>query len=168
MHSASSVRFSPASLVATFGGIGFLPVMPGTWCSIVVASLALLVPYSALTAGIMLASAVALFALSAKAIPLIQQQWGSDPQAVVIDEAIGMFLLLATPYPYASPIWLALCVLVFRVFDVAKPWPLNVINARTEWWAVILDDVVAAGLSAVFIAIVFLFLQVGMLQVTPP
>jgi len=69
---------------------------------------------------------------------------GHDPSVVVIDEAAGMSLALLFPAAYQSLYTWAAMVLVFRVFDVLKPWPINLVNDRTEAWAVMGDDLLAA------------------------
>ena len=44
--------------------------------------------------------------------------------------------------------------LLFRVFDVAKPWPMSYVNDRTEAWAVIGDDLLAAVATVVAVQLV--------------
>jgi phosphatidylglycerophosphatase A len=142
-------RLGLAGQLATVGGIGLLPLAPGTWCSLIVALPAVLFPLSqdAVRIGYLAASLV--FAIvSPYAVRTSQQRWGNDPSRVVIDEALGMSMILILPYAYLGWWWWAGSVALFRLFDIRKPWPMNVINARTEWWAVMADDVVAALTTA--------------------
>lgn len=88
-------------------------------------------------------------------VPRIQGKWGHDPNVVVVDEAMGMCITFM--FPAASMGWVmwACSVFLFRLFDVMKPWPISVINDRTEAWAVLGDDVLAglfAGFSTQLIA----------------
>ena len=146
-------------MIVSMLGIGIMPIMPGTWCSIVVALPALMLESGWIVQLSMLALALVLSVLSLISIPKVQAKWGTDPSAVVIDEAVGMLMILATPFPYMSPLWLGVSVFVFRVFDVVKPWPINLVNARTEPWAVLVDDVLAAIMSIISLAIMFTLLQ---------
>ena len=140
--------------VATMFGIGLLPIMPGSYCSAVVAApglwLSLFTDVSAsnIIAGYAVAGII--FAIIGQwSIRRIQQGWGHDPSVVVIDEAVGMCITMLFPAVYGGlALWLT-AVFLFRVFDVMKPWPMNVINDRTEAWAVMGDDAVA-GLVAGF------------------
>jgi phosphatidylglycerophosphatase A len=65
-----------------------------------------------------------------------------DPPAIVIDEVVGQWLTLAL-MP-VDPVVYVLGFLLFRVFDVLKPWPANAIDRSvTGGFGVMLDDVVA-------------------------
>jgi phosphatidylglycerophosphatase A len=71
-----------------------------------------------------------------------------DPPAIVIDEVAAQWLTLAL-MP-VDPIVYLLGFLLFRVFDVLKPWPANVVDrAITGGFGVMLDDVVAAVYAGV-------------------
>lgn len=76
-------------------------------------------------------------------IPAVQQQFGKDPSRVVIDEAAGMALVLTAPLAASSPLWLLASFLLFRMYDIAKPFPANWLDRRSEGWAVMADDLVA-------------------------
>lgn len=152
--------------IVTVGGIGFLPIAPGTWCSFIIAAPVVVLPLMGMTMdnivvqSVYLVAAVLLTMMSAWAIPRIQPRWGSDPKSVVIDEAIGMSLILALPFAYHTAWWWLASVLLFRVFDVQKPWPLSAINRRTEAWAVVVDDVLAAVFTGVALWLMLLAVQV--------
>ncbi len=67
-----------------------------------------------------------------------------DPGAVVIDEVAGQWLvLLAAPL---DPLAWALAFLLFRIFDIWKPWPVRWVDQHVEGgFGIMLDDVLAAG-----------------------
>lgn len=139
-----------ADYIATVGGIGLLPIMPGSWCSIAVALPALFVAMTIETTQIAYGIGLVVFTiLGLWSVPRIQGKWGHDPNVVVVDEAMGMCITFL--FPAASMGWVmwACSVFLFRLFDVMKPWPISVINDRTEAWAVLGDDVLA-GLFAGF------------------
>jgi phosphatidylglycerophosphatase A len=128
--------------------------MPGSYCSILVALPALyallFTTWPVQTAQWFYAAAFFVFMLLGTwSVRHVQKSWGHDPSVVVIDEAAGMCLTLLFPMTHASPELWALALLLFRVFDVVKPWPISIVNDRTEAWAVMGDDLLA-GLAAGF------------------
>lgn len=133
-----------AVVVATFLGAGLSPRAPGTVGS--VASLALWAPLAMLDVAWWwrLALAAALFVLGAAAAEAVVRGEGrQDPQQVVIDEVVGMGLTLVLASSWAS---LALGTVLFRVFDIAKPWPVSLADRRIKGgFGVMFDDVLAAG-----------------------
>ena len=133
---------------------------PGTWGSLA----ALPVAWAAWQAGgaaLLLAAAVAAFVagLWSSAV-VIRDAADKDPKFVVIDEVAGQ--LLAT-LPIA--LWpgqaagsggllgLALAFVLFRAFDIAKPWPIGWIDRRLPGaWGVMLDDIAAGLIAALLVA----------------
>ena len=79
--------------------------------------------------------------------------WGSDPQKVVIDEMVGVWVpLLAVP---ASDIWLALASFVlFRLFDILKPLDIRTLDRRKGAFYVMADDILAGVYSLIIIVAV--------------
>ena len=134
-----------ALFVASFGYVGFFPIAPGTAGSL--AALALFaairwVGMPELELGvIVLVMVVGVWAADGAERALGQK----DPGPIVIDEVLGMLITLAL-----IPISLSVVVvgfLLFRLFDIVKPFPA----ARMEQWpggfGVMMDDAVA-GLYA--------------------
>ena len=79
--------------------------------------------------------------------------WGSDPQKVVIDEMVGVWVpLLAVP---ASDIWLALAsFVIFRLFDILKPLGIRTLDRRKGAFYVMADDILAGVYSLIIIVAV--------------
>ncbi len=137
------------------GFAGLSPVMPGT-CGTFVA--ALLAPFVFLPLPIWLRGVVLLllFFLGGMAANRAERVLGrSDPGEVVIDELIGLWIVLL---PFKEPSWqLMLCAFVlFRFFDMAKPWPVNV----SETWldggfGIMIDDVVAGVMALACVWVLF-------------
>ena len=151
----------PAALIATGGGIGLLPLMPGTWGSL--AALPCAWAICALAGGGALASAAILaFALGSWAAAVVAQASGSeDPGFIVVDEVAAQWLVLvAAPLDWRA--YLA-AFLLFRVFDIVKPWPVRAIERRVAGGlGIMLDDVAAA-----LYAILLLLIGEGMFGVRP-
>jgi phosphatidylglycerophosphatase A len=133
----------PAALIATGFGVGHLPWAPGSWGSL----LALGCGWEIATAGGRVAlagAAVIAFALGCWASARIAKASGMhDPRFVVIDEIAAQWLvLLAVP---VDGRWYAAAFLLFRVFDIVKPWPIGTIERRVAGGlGIMLDDVMAA------------------------
>ena len=133
--------------VATFGLIGRLQPGPGTWGSL--AALLLAIPIErlggrlALAVAVVLACAVGLWASGAYA----QAVKRADPSEVVIDEVAGMWLVfVAVPLDEFGA---AAGLVLFRVFDIAKPWPISWLNRRVPGSIGIMVDDLAAALAAI-------------------
>ncbi len=174
-----SVRLSlPATrwsvVISTFFYVGHLPVVRGnTHLGSLSASIVTpfivwaLVAYAGLdwiTAGLGVAAlatlvgTVALMDVEKRGVPA-----DHDSRAVVIDEVAGaalgvMPLALAAPMVAAETLPLVLLAgFVFRVLDIAKPWPISAID--TKWhhpFSVIADDLLAGVGTAGFILLVLL------------
>ena len=136
-----------AVVAATGLGAGFSPVAPGTAGTLVAVVLYLPTFWAgSLWWAVVAAELLAILALSAAAVPHILRATGSkDPRFVVIDEVAGMLVALAFGSP--SPVPLAASFLLFRAFDIAKPYPVGRLERLPGAWGVMADDL-AAGLLA--------------------
>jgi phosphatidylglycerophosphatase A len=75
-----------------------------------------------------------------------------DDQRIVLDEIAGV-LLTALAVPEKSLFWLALVFVFFRVFDIAKPWPIrDVDHSLKGGLGIMLDDLIAAVFAAACVA----------------
>jgi phosphatidylglycerophosphatase A len=138
-----------ALLIATVAGVGHAPVAPGTVASaITVLALALLTP--SLTARIAVVLAVIVIGTWA-AHDAERTLGGKDPGAIVIDEVAGMVLsVIALPL---TPAVLLAGFVLFRLFDVVKPYPANALQRLPGGVGVMIDDLVA-GLYALVLLLV--------------
>ena len=157
-----------ALLFATAFGLGYLPMAPGTWGSLAGVALAYLV--GALHAptiqlgGLVFSNYSPVFWLvllslaGVLAATRVAERLGTrDPQVVVIDEVSGQWLALAaspalllpslTPGGHANWKYYLLGFILFRVFDIWKPFPANRAEALPGGWGIMADDWVA-GLYA--------------------
>ncbi|HSE77983.1 MAG TPA: phosphatidylglycerophosphatase A [Alphaproteobacteria bacterium] len=157
------MRFDhPASLVATFGGVGFAPLAAGTWGSLAALPCAWLIHYWFGWSGMAIAAmALALLGVWA-AEEIVRRGNVRDPGFIVIDEVAGQFLaLLFAPVGLAS--WLA-AFLLFRAADIVKPFPANWCDRNLHGgFGVMLDDIVAgvyAGVAVWFFAKLGVFAHV--------
>ncbi|HMD17036.1 MAG TPA: phosphatidylglycerophosphatase A [Terriglobales bacterium] len=152
-----------ATLVATFFGAGRLRPGPGTWGSLatvcVWAFASSRIPVASRTwATIVGAAAVTLIAIPAAS--LVARSSGlKDPQFVVIDEVAGQLVALIA-VPLAWKTFLAGLIL-FRVFDIWKPFPIRRLERLPEGTGIVVDDL-GAGLYA--LAVMHLLLHFGLLS----
>ena len=88
-----------------------------------------------------------------------------DPREVVADELAGEALtFLAVPFFITADIsaWqicitTALGFLLFRIFDIAKPWPIRKLEKLPEGWGVLADDLLAAVFAAIVLLVCYWF-----------
>ena len=149
-------------LFATFFGVGYLKPAPGTWGSLAALPIAYLV-LSYTNFWMLLNLTVFVFITGVIATrDVTKGQQDHDPSYIVIDEVVGQWIALF-PVGYGAyitqsdvgalwPGWIAAFVL-FRAFDIWKPWLVGKADARNDAWGVMLDDVFA-GLFAAFGVIV--------------
>ena len=159
----ASVPWSaPAVLLATCGGLGRVPVAPGTAGAALGVPLALATGAAATwTAGpdaapltvaaieACLGAAICLVGVVAcgRAAPLLGR--GKDPGAVVFDELAALpLVLLPVPPAARSPACLAAAFILFRIFDIAKPFPCRELERLPGGWGIMADDLAAAAWAA--------------------
>jgi phosphatidylglycerophosphatase A len=140
--------------LATFFGAGYLKPGPGTYGSAAAVLLwyaaAHIFPSTSLTLAIattLAAILITLIGIPASTITA-RESARKDPGFVVIDEVAGqLFALILLPPDWAHA---ALALLLFRLFDIFKPWPIRKLEALPEGTGIMLDDV-AAGLIALLL-----------------
>ncbi len=132
-------------------GVGYLPLAPGTWGSIVGALLiwvATLLDPSFTFSFTFIATIVVVFFLGVWGSKVVEKEWGEDPSRVVIDEVIGVWIaMLFIPFSWIN---LFAAFVLFRVFDIAKPFGIRKMEDTGSGWGVMLDDVLAGIYANVF------------------
>ena len=135
-----------AWIIATWFGCGLVPKAPGTMGSLGAIPLYLVAARSG-REGVAVA-ALAITALGIWASSVVARELGKkDPQLVVVDEVAGM---LVTMLPMADVSWRSVLFgfLLFRLFDVTKPWPARRLEALPGGWGIVMDDVMAGVFGA--------------------
>jgi phosphatidylglycerophosphatase A len=143
--------------LSTFFGAGYLKPGPGTYGSVA----ALILWYAAAHAfspsrlTLIVATSIAAIAVTAIGIPAstitARESARKDPGFVVIDEVAGQLFALILMRPDWKHAVLAL--ILFRLLDIFKPWPIRRLEALPEGTGIMLDDV-AAGLIALILGAV--------------
>jgi len=159
----------PAVVLATCAGLGRVPVAPGTFGSAagivlsiatggLAAAIARRLPdTAAVDASVLEAAAVAVICLfgipiCTRAARLLGR--GEDPGAIVFDELAAVPLaLLVVPFAQRSLVPLVAGFLLFRLFDVGKPFPCRRLEHLPEGLGIMADDWAAAAWTAVCLVI---------------
>jgi phosphatidylglycerophosphatase A len=159
--------------IATFG-VGLIKLAPGTWGSIVGVGLYLLLQigeYSVWQIGLarnwraeqldawrveahilILVLTVAIGIWSADRASKILNK--KDPQQVVVDEIAGQFIALMF-LPLNVSWWMILAAFIlFRFFDILKPYPIDNLQDMPGGFGVVVDDLVAGVYAAIIVSLI--------------
>jgi phosphatidylglycerophosphatase A len=136
--------------IATFFGTGYFPKAPGTFATI--ATLPLYLILRRLPAPIYLLFLAKFIALGVITSDIMEKQWGKDPSRVVIDEVCGLLVtLISRPKGFRE---IALGTLLFRFFDIIKPFPVGIIDRKVKGGIGIMADDIAAGVISALILLI--------------
>jgi phosphatidylglycerophosphatase A len=170
-HPPSRATARAARLIATVGGLGDRLPAPGTTAG----SLPATALWSALALVLgghwTLAAVTALLTVAAIAVGV----WAAgaegarravgDPGPVVIDEVAGQWLCFLVALPLAVPggarevaLFAAAGFVLFRVFDVAKPWPVRPLERLPGGIGIVADDLAAGAIAGILLALGWRFL----------
>ena len=136
----------PDALIGTWFGAGLAPVAPGTFGSAATFPLAVVVAIIAADIGLILAAILLTIVGYWAAETYVQATGDPDPKEIVIDEVAGQLLPLSiAPFDWLP--WLA-AFLLFRLFDIVKPWPCSYIDRNLHGGLGVMADDIAAGIYA--------------------
>ena len=157
------------TLFVTMFGIGRIPKIPGTFGSLAtVVLLYIFFHILNLSPIIIFLFLIIIFFFSFIAVAIyIRDNTNKDPKEVVIDEFIGQSIPIymyeishGTEKSYDEAIiFYGACFILFRFFDIAKPFPVNFFDKKFKnSFGVIFDDVIA-GLYVVLTLIIFMIVK---------
>jgi phosphatidylglycerophosphatase A len=143
-------------LLGTWFGAGLLPIAPGSWGSLAALPFAWVITSLWGIAGLAVAAALAFFIGWWAAATVARASAIKDPGAIVIDEVAAQWLVLVAAPP--APLPYAAAFLLFRIFDIWKPWPARWADRHvTGGLGIMLDDLFAA-VYAILLLLVLLAL----------
>lgn len=173
--SATRSRLDYVALSIATCGIGYMPIVPATWGSLLGVGIYLLAQiasdnfvvwaqanhvtnaqFESIRALVTLIFLIALFLIGIWAATRVIKLTGKkDPRIVIIDEIAGQ--LITFLFIPAKLGWWALLIgfLAFRFFDILKPYPANKLESLPSGLGVMADDVMAGIYAAAFMALVF-------------
>ena len=146
--SSTSVVFNAGDIrhwLAYGFGAGLSPWAPGTAGTLVAVPIYLVLsvlPLGAYLLVLLVLAAVGIWACGATA----RDNGADDPPSIVWDEIVG-FLVAMTVAP-AGWTWLIAAFVLFRLFDIFKPWPVSLADGQVRGgFGVVLDDVIAGVMT---------------------
>ncbi len=141
--------------VATFFGVGLGSPGPGTWGSVAAVLLWGAIAWlfhptpNGLLRVVLIGIVLSIASGVAAATIAARESGRHDPQFVVIDEVAGQWIaLLGSPADLRHGL---IALILFRLFDITKPFPVRQLEKLPEGWGIVFDDV-AAGLYALGVA----------------
>jgi phosphatidylglycerophosphatase A len=149
-------------LVAACLGLGWLPVAPGTWGSLPSAIVFALMSYFHASSGV-ITLVMMVLALAGSVICVvcapnsIAATGKADPGEVVADELAGQALTFALASTLLSDsVWATTGggFLLFRFFDIVKPWPIRKLEKLPKGWGILADDLLASVYAGIALLIV--------------
>jgi phosphatidylglycerophosphatase A len=156
-----------ARVVATAGYVGFIPFAPGTWGSLIGVLLYWLVlrhtsPFATTLFYFESVTMVVPMLLWVAELTLIVSAFGvwaaekvslecgvKDPQFVIVDEVSGQLLTYLLALGPVSWKYLLLGFILFRVFDIWKPFPARQAESLPGGWGIMADDWIAGVYAAI-------------------
>ena len=144
--------FHPSTILSTWFWVGLLPKAPGTWGALAAVILAWFIQtgFGEDGTAALLIGTIAVFFIGWWAADQYERRNdGDDPGEVVIDEVAGQWLACLFLPPV---IWLYVAAFVlFRMFDIFKPWPVDHLDKHGSGGLGIMQDDRAAGLYVLII-----------------
>ncbi len=144
-------------ILATGFGIGYSPIAPGTAGSILAVFLFLGLSY--LNIYLYIITIIVFFFIGLWASDFTGKFYNdADSPKIVIDEIIGIFITYIPLYYFTlNPTNIIMGFIIFRIFDIVKPFPANRANAIKKPLFVLLDDIIASVYSALVLSLINIF-----------
>lgn len=138
-----------ATVIASYFYVGFVPVIPGTFGSLAAFSLYFVLisfnQWRLYVLGVTLISALGIWAAS----KVEKDSKIVDPSFVVIDEVAGQLItFFLIPFSW---VYLFIGFLLFRAFDILKPFPARQAEELPGGWGIMLDDIFAGIYANLFL-----------------
>ena len=154
------------TLFVTMFGLGKIPKIPGTFGSLAtVIILFYFFHILDLSSNLILIGLIIIFILSFSAVTFYtKDNENKDPKEIIIDEFIGQSIPIylyeishgTEKLPEEAILFYAICFVLFRFFDISKPFPVNFFDKNFKnSFGVIMDDV-CAGLYVVAVLVLYM------------
>ena len=136
-------------------GVGYLPLAPGTFGSLVGVAIFLLLVQKTSPLVIVVSILVITFAGFWAASRTEELSGRKDPGKVVVDEVAGqMIALLPLTVFTVTPLAVMVSFILFRFFDIVKPYPAGRLESLKGGFGIMCDDLVAGAYAAVLTAVI--------------
>jgi phosphatidylglycerophosphatase A len=139
--------------IATFFGTGYMPIAPGTWASLLTALIVYFTPLSTAPFLFLVLATAAIYAIGVPAAAASENHFQKkDPRFCVIDEVAGQLISLWL-LPRQAVYYIA-AFLLFRFFDILKPFPVNRSESLPGGFGIMTDDVLAGFYALALLQVV--------------
>lgn len=147
----NSVWRDPWQFIAFGLGSGAMPVAPGTFGTLM--AMPFYVMLAQLTWKLYLLIVGCSFIAACVLCEIASRQIGEhDHSGMVIDEVVGYWLTM-TAIPFGWK-WMLAGFILFRIFDIIKPWPISYCDKNIKGgFGIMFDDALAAGCSWIILKI---------------
>jgi phosphatidylglycerophosphatase A len=135
--------------IATFFGVGYLPVAPGTWATMAGVAIAYYLGRNLPAYTILMLVLLALGIMTTGLVEKLMNQ--KDPSIACIDEVVGVMIAL-WGLPLIWPVMIC-GFFLFRAFDMFKIYPINKLEAQPGGWGIMLDDCMAGVYTNIILRI---------------
>lgn len=142
----------------TFGSgfySGYFPFAPGTIGSIFALTIYLIPGMENPTIMLGLISLFTIIGL--RVGTTFEKVYGKDPKQCTIDEFVGMWIALLFVPKYI--LYILFAFVVWRILDIVKPFPVNIIQKLKGGWGIMLDDIIAGLYSLILVHIFIYFIN---------
>ena len=149
------IIFHPVHFLSLGLGSGLSPIAPGTVGTLI--AVLLYIPLATLplwsyVAILVVGSVVGIYLCESTSNKL----GGHDDPSIVWDEFLGYWLTML--FAPAGWIWIVIGFILFRLFDIWKPWPISVIDHKVKGgFGIMLDDLVAGAYALVILQLIYYY-----------
>ena len=147
-------KLNVSTILSTWFGVGYIPIMPGTAGSLIALPIALIIIESFGHAWF-LALLLSVLLLGIIVSDQCRKRYKEkDPSRIVIDEVVGQWVSVLFIAP--DILYYSFGFVLFRFFDILKPWPISWVDQHIEnGLGIMLDDVLAGIFSLIILVIAF-------------
>ena len=149
-------------------GIGNSKYAPGTVASFVTCLIYIFLYNIQINIIFLILTVILIFIFSVYSIDNLKNYFSkTDAQEIVVDEFIGQSIPIITIYNFIEKNNLShfmtytfVCFVLFRIFDILKPYPINIIDKKMKnGFGVILDDIVAGIYSVIMLLVIVIIIN---------
>lgn len=134
---------------------GYIPFASGTFGSLFALAIYLIPGFENPT---ILLTLISLFSIIGIYVgSKFEEVYGKDPSQCTIDEFVGMWITLLFVPKY---IWyIVIAFVIWRILDIVKPFPVNILEKIKGGWGIMLDDIAAGLYSLILVHIIIYFIN---------
>ena len=149
------LRFKIAEIISTVFYVGRLPIAPGTWGSLI-ALICWYIIKPAISDPLFLLITGGIFFMGIATSEIMTRELSEkDPQEIVIDEWVGMWVsLYLVQHDF---LWGLATFFIFRMFDIFKPGPIYEMDQMEGGIGIMMDDVVAGIITCLLMQSLYNF-----------